>query len=203
VSLSDGTQEYDLEVAISDADYLWIAKQGVEVKVAPSSGDPEYYAGRDLPRRDIPWLDRHIPNWRNHTGRPEAHYLREVGGQVFFGIYPTPEVGSGETWTARVPYVIRATEMSADGDEPFTVSSNVKKVLSPWHEAIADRAASELENLRKNATRSLELLQYAQARVKDYQKKQRPRGGRMVNFARDYRAHSHASLAEEPEIASS
>lgn len=189
IAIVDGTQEYDLEANISD--FLRISKQGVELKITPSSGDPTYYAGRDFPRRDIAWLNANEPGWKNSdTGRPECWYLQEDGGLVVIGVVPVPDVLSGETWTLIVPYVARPSDMSADGDEPFTVSSNVKKTLSPWHDALVYYAASELEKLRKNVPRSLELLQYAQARVQDYKARRQPKGGQHVTFARPYRGEA-------------
>jgi hypothetical protein len=194
ISIVDGTQEYDLEASISD--FLRISKQNVELKIAPSSGDPTYYTGKDLfPRRDIAWLNAHEPGWKNSdSGRPECHYIQDDGGLVSIGIVPVPDVLSGETWTLTVPYVARPTDMSADADEPFTVSSNVKKSLSPWHDALVYYAASELEKLRKNTPRSLELLQYAQARVQDYKARMQPKGGSHITFARDYRREASTSF---------
>jgi len=186
IAIVDGTQEYDLEANISD--FLRISKQGVELKIAPSSGDPTWYAGKDFPRRDIVWLNANEPGWKNSdTGRPWCWYLQEDGGTVNLGVVPVPDVLSGETWTLYVPYVARPADMSADADEPFTVSSNAKKLLSPWHDALVYYAAAELEKLRKNVPRSLELLQYAQSRVQDYKARMQPKGGTHISFARDYR----------------
>jgi hypothetical protein len=194
IAIVDGTQEYDVEASITD--FLRISKQGVELKIVPSSGDPIYYAGRDFPRRDIVWLNRHAPGWKNSdTGRPECWYLQDDGGTVVIGVVPVPDVLSGETWTLIVPYVARPSDMSADADEPFTVSSNAKKTLGPWHDALVYYAASELEKLRKNTPRSLELLQYAQARVQDYKARMQPKGGTHISFTRDYRRE--ASLGRD------
>jgi hypothetical protein len=186
IAIVDGTQEYDVEATITD--FLRVSKQNVELKITPSSGDPEYYAGKEFPRRDIAWLNANMPGWRNlDDGRPICWYLQEDGGTVNIGIVPAPDVQSGETWVLTVPYVARPADMSADADEPFTVSSNVKKSLSPWHDALVYYAASELEKLRKNVPRSLELLQYAQSRVQDYKARMQPKGGSHISFARDYR----------------
>jgi hypothetical protein len=193
IAIVDGTQEYDVEATITD--FLRVSKQNVELKITPSSGDPEYYAGKDFPRRDIAWLNANLEGWRNlDDGRPVCWYLQEDGGTVNIGIVPVPDVLSGETWVLTVPYVARPTDMSLDADEPFTVSGNVKKSLSPWHDGLVYYAASELEKLRKNTPRSMELLQYAQARVQDYKARMQPKGGSHITFARDYRREASTSF---------
>lgn len=192
-------QEYDVEATITD--FLRLSKQNLELKIQPATGDATYYAGKDFPRRDIAWLNANLPGWRvMDDGRPVCWYLQEDGGTVNIGIVPTPDVLTGETWTLIVPYVARPTDMSADVDEPFTVSSNVKQSLSPWHDALVYYAASELEKLRKNVPRSLELLQYAQSRVQDYKARMVPKGGTHISFARDYRkeASRHSDRAHSP-----
>jgi hypothetical protein len=188
-SVSDGTSEYDLEAQISAGDFIKLAtKYSPEVWIAVSGQDTEHYAGDSFPRRDVEWLNRYELGWRNQEGYPSSWYVRHEGGTVMFGIYPTPDVQSGETWTAKVPYVAEPTDMSADADIPFTVSGNALIALEPWHDALVYYAASELEKLRKGTDRSAYLLARAEGRVRDYLDKRRVPGGKPIRMARNYRA---------------
>lgn len=188
-SVSDGTSEYDLEAQISAGDFIKLAsKHSPEIWIAESGVDTVHYAGDQFPRMDIDLLNRDIPGWRNSEGYPESWYVRAEGGQQMFGIYPTPDVQAGETWTAKVPYVAEPADMSADADLPFTVSSNAMLALEPWHDALLYYAASELEKLRKGTERSVFLFQRATARVQDYLDKRRVPGGKGIRMARRYRA---------------
>ena len=187
-SVSDGTSENDHEAQIIAGDFIKLAQKfSPEIWIAESGQDTVHYAGDTFPRRDVDWLNRHELGWRNQEGYPCSWYLRAEGGTMLFGIYPTPDVQSGETWTAKVPYVAEPADMSADGDLPFTVSSNALIALEPWHDALVYYAASELEKLRKGTERSVFLFQRATQRVQDYLDKQRMPGGKAVRLARNYR----------------
>jgi len=187
IALSNAVGEYDLEAAITAVDYLWLAKQGVEVKKIDASANVTYFAGDDLLRTTIQRLNREEPGWRTASaGNPSAHYLREDGGLVYLGLYPAPAVGAGETWTGIVPYVAQPADMTADADIPFTASSNAKRSLEPFHYALAHYAAGQLELLRKNTDGRAEQMQLFGGYVADYLGKQRPHGPQHVTFARDY-----------------
>lgn len=185
VALSDSTDEYDLESVISAADFLWLAPEGAEVQIVYVSGSPTtYVANPEFTRRSIPWLNRNRPGWRSAAdGAPSEWYERREGGRWFFGMAPAPDITAGDTWTAWLPYVVKPADMSADGDLPFTVSSNSLAVLAPWHDALVDYAASKLELLRKDVERSAYFFDQAQSKVRDYKDKQRPVGGRQIQFA--------------------
>lgn len=185
IALSDGTAEYDLEGSFTD--FLWLGKDDVEVLHNDGTNDT-WYSGPDLPRRDIPWLNRHEPGWRQASaGTPRMYYLREHGGNVYLGFYPAPDVEVGHTWTAYVTYVADPPDMSADGDEPYTLSSNVLIRLRPWHKALVHFAAGKLESLRRNYAVEDRQRQLFAAYIADYLQKQRRKGGQFVSLAREYR----------------
>jgi hypothetical protein len=185
ISVVDGTAEYDLESSATD--FWWIAPQGVEVSIDDGTTVTSI-GGDDLPRRDIVWLNRHELGWRQWTaGRPVAHYIRQNGGVHVLGLVPAPEVPGTETWTLTVPYVAGPADMSADGDEPFTVSGNAYIALRPWHEALAHFAAGQLERLRKDTERSAMQLERFGQFVADYVQRQRRRStSQTIVFARDH-----------------
>lgn len=198
VALLDGIQEYDLEASFQD--FLQIARQGVEFVHTDAQGKKTYASGDDLLRRDIHWLNRAEPGWRNaSTGTPHFYYIREDGGSVFIGLVPPPKIGTGESAVLTVPYVARPADMVNDADEPFTIGGNPKKSLEPWHPALVKYAAYLLEQFRKNlAVADKRLSEYA-SYVVDYIQKQRPRGGGHVQFARNYRAEvGHKTRPADP-----
>lgn len=188
IELTDADGEVDLEAEIADADFLWIAKQGPEIAADPGGGgEIVYYAGESFKRTTVQELNRENSGWRNlDPGAPEAWYERNEGGQHIFGIVPPPSIPGAATWTLSVPYVVKAAAMSADGDIPFTVSSNAKVSLIPWHDALVYYAASELEKLRKGLERSTFLRQQAESRILDYLDKRRVPGGKRIKLARNY-----------------
>lgn len=187
-SVTDGTSEYDLEAQISAGDFIRLSpKQSPEIWVEKAATDTRYFAGDSFQRRDVEYLNRYEEGWRLSTGYPESWYLRAEGGTTLFGIYPQPDVLTGETWTAKVPYVAEPADMTLDADIPFTVSGNALIAVEPWHDALVYYAASELEKLRKGTDRSLYFFQRAQARVQDYMDKKRVPGGKPVRLARSYR----------------
>lgn len=184
ISIVDGTQEYDLEVAFTG--YIKLAGPP-SIKIVEGS-TTRYIEGKlEFPQRTVEWLDREEPGWRAYAaGTPTCWYLDDDGGETNVGLVPAPDVGSGETWTLIVPYVARPTAMSADGDEPFTISSNVIKRLVPFHYGLVHYAAAKLESLRKNLTgRTYQEQQFA-GYVADYLKSAESQRPREVTFARNY-----------------
>jgi len=147
IAIVDGTQEYDLE-ALTD----YIRQLGPpSVKVVKAGASDRYIQGEAFPRRDPEWLDRLEPGWRAASaGTPCAWYIREDGGSTYVGLHPKPDVGSGETWTLIQPYLADPADLTADGDEPFTISSAIVARLRPFHQALVHYAAAMLEPLRKN-----------------------------------------------------
>lgn len=197
-TLVDEVAEYDLE---SRADDFWLlARQGVEVSQTDSDGNVTVYAGDDLPRRDVVWLNREEANWRTASaGTPTCYYLREDAGTTKVGFYPAPDIGAGEIWTARVPYVAQPADLVADADEPFTVNGNSAARLRPWHQALTHFAAAQLELLRRDSAAHDLQIQRFTGYVTQFLQAHRPRGGTHVVFARDYRSEARKfNDAEDP-----
>lgn len=186
VSLSDGTQEYDLDTTITD--FGWIAKQGVSIKIVTASST-RYIEGDDLVVTTVERLNVESPGWRAESaGTPRAVYLRRDGGALNLGFVPAPDVAAGETWTALVPVVVVPADMSADADKPFTISANVAEYLKVYHRALVHFAAADLEKLRKDKAASDYQFAKFMEYVERYNQRQKPHGGQRVRFARDYRA---------------
>jgi hypothetical protein len=166
-----------------------LAPQGIALKKV-SGSTTTYYAGDDLPRRDVVWLDRFNAGWRTATpGTPTAHYIREDGGQVLLGFTPAIDVTGSDVWSAIVPYVCLPADMSAEADEPFTVNSNAKRTLRQWHQALAHFAAARMEELRKNYQAVDRQMKLFNSYVQDYLQQQRRRpGGQHVTMSHNYLA---------------
>jgi hypothetical protein len=190
VLLTDAVSEYDLRslIALGDDDYLRLAKQGVEVHKVDAASQHTYWAGDDLPRHDIPWLNRFQPGWRTASkGTPQSYYLREDGGHEYWGLYPAPSVGAGETWTGIIPYVALPPLLVADPDVPFTANGVPKTTLTDWHKAAVHFAAGQLEKyVRKNQQAYADQLQLFGGYVADYVAQQHPKGGQRVTMAKTY-----------------
>lgn len=190
IPMVDDTQEYDLESAglLSAEDFLWIAAQGVEYAWTDTNGDITYATGELFPRRDIPLLNRLEPGWRNAdaVSVPSSYYLREDGGTTKLGLYPKPAVEVGESAAVMLPYVAKPTDMSADDDEPFSVSGNPKRILVPWHQALVHYAAALLEPLRKGYQAEQRQRGLFAGLVADYLQRQRPKGGQSITMAHNY-----------------
>jgi hypothetical protein len=190
ITMVDDTQEYDLEAVgiLSAQDFLWIAAQGAEYAWTDANGDVTYLSGETFPRRDVPVLNRHEPGWRNveAVSLPTSYYLREDGGTTMLGLYPKPAIEVTESAVVTLPYVAKPTDMSADADVPFTVSSNPKTVLVPWHQALVHYAAALLEPLRKGYQAEQRQRGLFAGLVADYLQRQRPKGGHDVMVAHNY-----------------
>lgn len=194
IAIVDGTGEYDLEDEIADDDFLSIAKQGPELKRDPGGGGTILYsAGDDFYRTSIARLNTDEPGWRSASaGMPQCWYERIEGGEHVIGMFPKPDVPAGATWTLNVPYVVDAATLSADADEPFTVDGNARRALRPWHDALADYAAAQLELLRKGLERHGYFMALAQQRVEHYRSTHKAPGGKTVRFVRNYRRESRS-----------
>ena len=188
ITLSDGTREYDLEAVISAADYLWIAKDGVEYVFTDADSNVTYRSGDDFPRYELSTLNREHNGWRSadDTTYPDGYYLREDGGKVYLGLKTPPDIGASESASITLPYVAVPPDMSADGDEPYTVSSDSKKSLRPWHQALVHYAAALLEPLRKNYTGEQRQRTLFAGQVADYLQRKRPKGGQMIAMGHNY-----------------
>lgn len=184
IAIVDGTQEYDLETV---SDFLLISAQGVSIAIVKGS-TTRYIEGDDLKVTTVQRLNQEEPGWRAvSAGTPVKVYTRRDGGLRYLGFHPAPDVGSGETWTAIVPYVALAPDLAADADEPFTVSANPVKSLRPWHRALVYYAAFDLEKFRKDAAREQTQLQLWENEIQRFLSAEKPKGGQTIRMARDYR----------------
>lgn len=191
LTMVDNTREYDLEAVITADDYLEIAQGGVEYVFTDSSGNVTYLSGDDFPRLDTDVLNREQQGWRitTKTEKPASWYLREQDGSVYFGLAQPPQVTAPATATVTLPYVAIPPGMSADSDQPFSLSvgTNPKRKLRPWHQALVHYAAALLEPLRKNFAAEQRQRALFAGQVADYLQRHRPKGGRRITMARDYR----------------
>lgn len=184
ISLVDGTGEYDVEALLTD----WIMPLGdPSIKIVESGVTDRYIEGQDLARMDPPKLNIHEPGWRATSAQtPFRYYWRREGGRDFLGFYPPLDLTATQTGSALVPYLADPSDLSLDADEPFTVSSNVVITMRPYHQALVHYAASRLELLRKNYTRSKEQLQFYSGFVAEYMAKESEQQEQTIWFARDY-----------------
>lgn len=199
VAVVDETPEYDLESTgiIAAGDYLWPSKTSASLKRVGTA--TAYTEGPDLPYMTEEELNQTRPNWRAESpGVPRCWYLREDGGASYVGLFPAPDIPSGETWTVLWPYVAQPPDLSADADEPFTVSSNAKTTLRPYHRALAHYAAAQLEKLRKDVAAVQRQMQAFTGYVARYTGDQQPRRGTQIRLAHDYRTRLRSARPLDP-----
>jgi hypothetical protein len=107
-----GTSEYDLNstTTIPGGDFANFAKEPVEFNYTDSSSNTQTLAGDDLPRRDILWLDRYQPGWRQSTVAsttrqvPSLYYVR-TDGSAMLGLLAA-------AWRGRIPVRVCASPTS-------------------------------------------------------------------------------------------
>lgn len=155
-----------------------------------------------LERHDPAWMDRERDGWRNRpsAGTPDVWAFVVATGNNFVVLDPVPAVPATETWAVMVPAVLNPTDMSGDGEMPFSKDGNGQSALEPFHWALAHYAAGLLERLRKDQQAIQAQLAMFGAYVQDYKATRRPRGGDVrVTQARDYlrRARTSGSGAIE------
>jgi hypothetical protein len=197
VPLVDGTGEYDLESTVTD--YIRPSMVGASIKMVDASANVSYLEGDDFRFVTEEELNQQYPGWRAASaGTPTYGYIRSDGGAHYVGLYPAPDVPSGETWTLFWPYVAQPVDMSADGDEPWSVSSNVRITLRPYHRAIVHYAAAMLEKLRKDYVAMERQMKLFAAFVASYQADQAPPRGTSIRFAQDYRRRLRSGRAVNP-----
>jgi hypothetical protein len=112
---------------------------------------------------------------------------------VYLGLHPKPDISGTDTWALIVPYVAVPADLSADADEPFTVSSNARKDLRFWHRALVHFAAYDLEKFRKDINRGAAQLQLFEIEVQKYFAAMKPKQGSQMRLARNYRAVGRAA----------
>ena len=194
VTLTGGTAEYNLNstLVIAAGDFVRPAKEQVRFQYTDASSNVTVLTGEDLPRRDVPTLNRDEQGWPISTVAssvaqfPQAHYFRADGGNLYLGFWPTPSTGSSASMVAIVPYVARPSAMTNTTDEPFTVNSSVRGDLRIYHQALVHYAAGQLEKLRRDDAASDRQMQQFYTYVTRLFSSARVKGGRLVSFARNY-----------------
>jgi hypothetical protein len=196
ITCSCNTAEYQLlssGVLGGSTDYVRLAKQGIEYHHLSSHGGSSVrtrtVSGDQFPRRDIEWLNRFEPNWRESTipvELPQSYYIRPDGGNLYIGLTNPPDIGSSETGKILVPYVAKPAAMTSTGDEPFTVNSSVRTDLRVYHKALPHYAAYKLLPLIGDTQGANEHLQTFLGYVARYTQAQRPKGGTHVTVGRSY-----------------
>lgn len=194
VTITGGTREYDLNssLVIPGKDFVRLAKQQIEFRYIDASSNLTVLAGDDLPRRDIPWLNRYAQGWQESTvassamQMPEFYYERSAAGARYLGFTPVPSTGSSASATVIVPYVARPALMTSDTNEPYQVNGLVRRDLRDYHQASVHYAAHQLEKLRKDTEASDRQLQKFLGYVTRWLQSNRPKGGQSLTMARNY-----------------
>jgi hypothetical protein len=182
--LVDNTQEYDLETTFTD--YIRLAAPP-SIKIVYTGVTDRYIQGEDLPRRTAEELDMEEPGWRATTkGTPGCWYLKDDGGATNIGFVPAPDVDTGYTWTAIIPYVASISAMTDDAAIPFTIATAPILRLYPYHQALVHYAAGLLEPLRKNYSGVQRQMQLYAGIVAQYFQQQRQDGPEQLRLSRDY-----------------
>lgn len=203
VACSCNTTEYRLlssGVLSGSTDFSRLAKQGVEYHFTDSNGVLTVQSGDDFPRRDIVWLNRYEPGWRQSTTpvrTPRCYYLREDGGDLFIGITPPPKIGSSETGHLLVPFVAKPVPMTSTGDVPFTFGGATRHDLAIYHQAFPHYAAYKLLPLIGDLEGAKEQLAKFMAYVTRFLGNLRPKGGQHVTVARSYFREARRSRSDE------
>ena len=187
ISVTDGTQEYDLEASgvIAAEDYLRPSKTSASLKRVGT--DTAYSEGPELAYKSEEQLNQERPQWRVETATiPDCWTLRADGGSLYAVLVPAPDVPAAETWTLLWPYVAQPADMTDDTHEPYG-NASARTTLRPYHRGILHWAAAQCEKLRKDwdaVERHLQLFGTYVARFNGDM--QRPTGS-MVRLAHDYR----------------
>lgn len=190
VLCSCNTTEYALgSSAVQSTDFVRFAAQGAEYHLRSSGGALRTVAGDQFPRRDIEWLNRYEPGWRESTTPvelPDSYYIRFDGGQYLLGLKTPPDVGSSDVASVLLPYVARPADMTSSTDVPFTRNGNTRVDLIPFHRALVHWAAHQLEKLRGDDDASDRQLAKFQSYVERFKEKARPKTGGVITLVRSY-----------------
>lgn len=190
VACSCNTVTYNLlsSAILGSTDFVRLAARGVEYHFIDSTGILTQLAGDDFPRRDIEVMNREDPGWRQSTtpGTPTGYYVDESDGRYLLGLDIPPNINSSETGKLLVPYVARPAPMTSSGDAPFTIGSNVRADLIPFHRAPVHYAAAMLEKLRGDTEASDRQMATFLSYVQRYTEKFRNKGENFVRLARNY-----------------
>lgn len=199
VACSCNTAEYLLTSSTGGSTaFSRLAKQGVEYHHISSGGRLRVMAGDDFPRRDIEWLNRYEPGWRESTTPaelPSGYYLRPDGGNLLIGLTERPDIGSSEVGKLVIPFVARTAPMTSSSAEPFTFGASARTDLRVYHKALPHYGAYKLLPLIGDQQGAQQQLQTFLGYVARYVQAQRPKGGTHVTTSRSYFRESRRSGA--------
>lgn len=185
VTCSNGVATYDLgsTVNIPDDDYIRLPKRRPVFVKTSTSGTVTYRSGEDFLERDLTWLNQNEPHWQESTGgTPNAFYLKENGATISFGLYPPPQIGTGESAKVILPYLPQIPPMTSSTDVPFSGRAD----LVPLHQGLVHYAAAQLEMLRPDPQASQTQMQYFLAYVQRFTGNVRKKGGHIIAAAVNY-----------------
>lgn len=194
ITVVAGVGEYDLNAStiITAQDFVRFSKEQIQYRWTDAAGNVQVLAGDDLPRRDVPWLNRYQPGWQVSTQAstisqlPSWQYLRPDGGAYLLGLTPVPGLGSSESAAIIVPYLMRPTPMTSDTSEPFTVAGLVRADLRVYHQGLVHYAAAQLEKLRRDTQASDRQMNFFLSYVSRYLGQVRQKGGQVLTYTRHY-----------------
>jgi hypothetical protein len=206
ITLTAGIGEYDLTstAVLSGGDFVRLSKEQVQFRYTDASSYLTVYAGDDLKRREIEWLNVYEPGWQDSTVAssvaqvPSIYYERTDGGGRYLGFYPVPSTGSSASMDAVVSYIARPTAMTSDTNEPFTVGGASRTDLRPFHQALVHYAAHQLEKLRRDDQASERQLQKFLGYVARFKENSRVKGGKALTFGRSYFRPRRNVTADDP-----
>ena len=196
VTCSCNTATYNLNSsAVMSTDFVRIAARGIEYHLLSSGSSPtlQQICGDDFPRRDVEWLNKYEPGWRQSTTptMPQSYSVEMDGGSYLLRLHPPPDIGSSETGKVILPYVARPVPMTSTGDIPFTVGGVVRNDLTPFHKASVHYAAHQLEKLRGDDEASDRQYTKFLSYVERYTGKVRTKGANFVTLAKNYLKAAH------------
>lgn len=204
VTVSSSAREFNLSsssVMAGSSGFARMAGEGPAYVKTDTAGNQQWTAGDDFPQRAVPYLDAADPGWRstNTTGEPTGWYLRQDGGALYFGLDCPADVSTSETAKLWIPFVAQPSSMTSDTAVPFAVSSNYRRDLVPYHQAMVHYAASQLNKLRREFQESDKQFQLFLAYVQRYNAQKPKKGVKGVRAARSYfRNASHRSEQSSP-----
>lgn len=189
VTIQSGVAEYDLGTVIAAGDFIRFSKEQVQFRYSDTGGNTQVFAGDDLIRRDVDWLNRYRPSWQvstlasSNVQLPDVFYQRINGGQTLLGFSNTPCLGSSnQTADALVPYVAKPAPLTSDTSEPYSGRSDLK----PWHQSAVHYGAYVLEKLRRDMQASQAQFQLFMLWVQRYQASVRVKNGTALTMGRNY-----------------
>ena len=203
VTCSCNVARYNLlsSATLGSTDFVRLAPRGVEFHLISSGGAVTQLAGDDFPRRDIEWLNKYEPGWRQSTTpqMPSGYLVDTSSGQFVVQLDRPPDVGSSETAQLVVPFIARPAILTSSGESLFTIGANVRTDLNPFFMAPVHYAAHQLEKLRGDEQASDRQFAKFLAYVQRYTEKVRRRGGASVTLVRNYlRSPRRSGYVQDP-----